>query len=194
MPADIVRISPRDMGPIALAAAGNERTDERRFTAARTENGTISTEAGMASRKQQDGDAEAEAAAEIATESALAPTETPAQASSGEADPIRTAAAPEPETPRRPDNPGRNTSERHVEPVRYQKLTDDRLKKIPFRLELPEGQDKPGAEVLKVMCPHKQTAEGQSTGLKCKTARAHGPVWTIPDDPEGRALADKNRV
>jgi len=115
-------------------------------------------------------------AAEPATETAPQQGEAPAEQPQGEGT-------------KRPYNPVRSWSEQYVGALRYQKLTDDRMKKIIFRFKLPQGQNKPPEEALAVMRSHKQTAEGQPTGLKFEDTRTHGKVWTIPNDPEGRDLA-----
>jgi len=44
---------------------------------------------------------------------------------------------------------------------------------------------------LAVMREHKQDKDGKPTGLKFQDTRTHGKIWTIPNDVEGRALADK---
>jgi len=41
------------------------------------------------------------------------------------------------------------------------------------------------------MREHKQDKDGKPTGLEFKDTRTHGKVWLIPNDVEGRALADK---
>ena len=41
------------------------------------------------------------------------------------------------------------------------------------------------------MREHKQDAGGVPTGLQFKDTRKHGKIWTIPNDMEGRMLADK---
>ena len=63
--------------------------------------------------------------------------------------------------------------------------------KIIIRFNLPAGQKSPSDEVLEVLRSHKQTAEGQPTGLEFEDTRTYGKVWTIPNDAEGRELAGR---
>ena len=46
-------------------------------------------------------------------------------------------------------------------------------------------------EALAIIHDHKQYKDGTPTGLEFKETRAHGKIWQIPNDVEGRALADK---
>ena len=79
--------------------------------------------------------------------------------------------------------------EQYTGPLQYELFTVG--KTIMFRFKLPKGQDKPANEALEIMRSHKQTLEGQPTGLRFEDTRMHGKVWTIPNDPEGRELAGK---
>ena len=137
----------------------------------------------MVRRKQQG--AEADISEEGEPQSAETETETAPE--QGDSQAVETQG----EGTKKPYNPVRPWSERFTGPLRYEKLTDDRVKKIIFRFKLPQGQNKPPEEALAVMRSHKQTPEGQPTGLKFEDLRAHGKAWTIPNDPEGRELADR---
>lgn len=88
-------------------------------------------------------------------------------------------------------SPVRSWSERFTGPVQYQKLTDDTLKAIVFKFKLAPGEKLPPVEALDVMRAHKKDDLGNATGLVFKDTRRHGPAWMIPNDPEGRSLADK---
>jgi hypothetical protein len=41
------------------------------------------------------------------------------------------------------------------------------------------------------MHAHKQHKDGTPTGLEFNDLRKHGRIWQIPNDVEGRTLADK---
>lgn len=114
------------------------------------------------------------------------PDEAAQAAQSGE-----TAAQIQPEKERRPFKPVRSWTETYNQPLRYERFSDARSNKIMFRFKLPEGQAVPSDEVLQVMRSNMQTPEGQPTGLQFRDLRAHGKVWIIPNDEEGRDLADK---
>jgi hypothetical protein len=112
----------------------------------------------------------------------------PAGPTPDEAAPV---AETEPEKGRRPYKPVRSWTETYNQPLRYERFTDDRSHKIMFRFKLPAGQAKPPEEVLELMRSHMQTPEGEPTGLGFRDLRSHGKVWIIPNDAEGRDLADK---
>lgn len=88
-------------------------------------------------------------------------------------------------------NPIRGWTERYVHPVKYRRFTDDTLNAILFKFDLKPGEKLPPAEALDVMRAHKKDDLDQSTGLVFKDTRRHGPVWIVPNDPEGRELADR---
>ncbi|HEV8062400.1 MAG TPA: hypothetical protein VGP68_21150 [Gemmataceae bacterium] len=75
-------------------------------------------------------------------------------------------------------------------PVKYHKFTDANLKIIAFKFDL-DPKEKLPEEVLSVMREHKADKDGNATGLQFKDDRKHGKVWLIPNDVEGRMLADK---
>jgi hypothetical protein len=108
----------------------------------------------------------------------------PLQASSAES----TAPRGQEEAAEKPFNPVRGWRHRNNEPVRYQVLTDARIKKIIIKFNLAQGQQSPSEEILDVMRTHKTTADGNSTGLKFEDNRLHGKAWTLPNDSEGRAV------
>ena len=84
--------------------------------------------------------------------------------------------------------PVRSWSQRHTGPVRYHVLTDSRINKIVIKFNLAEGEKTPPDEVLAVMRAAKANGDGSPTGLKFEDSRLHGKVWTLPSDPEGRAI------
>jgi hypothetical protein len=88
-------------------------------------------------------------------------------------------------------NPVRPWTERYAEPLRYRKFSDDVLKVIGFQIILPDGQKTPPQEVLDLLHSMQRDGDGRPTGLRFETTRRHGKVWTVPNDPEGRALADR---
>lgn len=51
--------------------------------------------------------------------------------------------------------------------------------------------EKPLDEALNAVKAHLRDKDGRPTGLKYQVSRKHGPVWTIPNDAEGRTLADR---
>jgi len=74
--------------------------------------------------------------------------------------------------------------------VKYRKLTDDTMRIIAFKFDVAAGEKVP-EEALAVMREHKQDAGGAPTGLKFQDTRKHGKIWSIPNDMEGRTLADR---
>ena len=108
-------------------------------------------------------------------------------------DPLRRERQPgdEPaEEPKREFKPVRGWTSRFTGPVQYHRFSDANLKIIAFKFNVPDNE-KPPEEVLAVMHAHKQDKEGNPTGLKFQNTRTHGKVWTIPNDVEGRTLADR---
>jgi len=91
---------------------------------------------------------------------------------------------------KRPFQPVRGWTSRLQGPVKYRKLTDADMKIIAFKFNVGPNEKVPD-EALAVMREHKQDRDGNSTGLKYQDSRKHGKIWTIPNDMEGRALADK---
>jgi len=86
--------------------------------------------------------------------------------------------------------PVRGWTQRFTGPLKYRKFTDANLNIIGFKFNL-DDQEKLPPEALEVMRENKQDKEGQPTGLKFQTTRTHGKIWAMPNDVEGRALADK---
>jgi len=97
---------------------------------------------------------------------------------------------PAEEQTKRKYEPVRGWTSRFTGPVKYRKFTDEPMKIIAFKFNLAENEKLP-EDVLAVMRDNKQDAAGQPTGLKFQTTRKHGKIWTIPNDVEGRTLADK---
>jgi hypothetical protein len=95
-----------------------------------------------------------------------------------------------PEQAKRPFEPVRGWTQRFTGPVKYRKLTDANLKIIAFKFNVPDNE-KPPEEVLALMRDNLKDKEGNPTGLKFQNTRIHGKVWTIPNDVEGRTLADR---
>jgi hypothetical protein len=85
-------------------------------------------------------------------------------------------------------NPVRSWSHRIEGPARYEVLTDSRINKIIIKLKLNEGEKTPAEDVLAIMRAAKVNGDGSSTGLRFEDSRLHGKVWTLPNDPEGRAI------
>jgi hypothetical protein len=141
----------------------------------------------MARKKQAQAAEEAAATGDVFDE-AIAARQAAGQAAGAEP----TAPRAEGETAkRRPYKPVKSWTENYNQPLRYEKFTDDRSNKIMFRFKLADGQAKPPQEVLDLMHAHTQTPEGEPTGLQFRDLRSHGKVWIIPNDAEGRDLADK---
>jgi|GEM_PF-5107122 len=92
--------------------------------------------------------------------------------------------------PKREYEPVFGFTSRFTGPLKYRKFTDANLKVIGFKFNLA-NQEKLPEEALAIMHDHKQDKDGNPTGLKFKETRAHGKIWQIPNDVEGRALADK---
>ena len=101
--------------------------------------------------------------------------------------PPQTSGSEKPESQRN-SNPVRPWSERYDLGVRYQVLTDSRLGKIIIKFKLPDGEKTPPEDVLAVMRAAKANGDGSATGLRFEDSRFHGKVWTLPNDPEGRAI------
>ncbi len=99
-------------------------------------------------------------------------------------------AGDEPEQPKRQYQSVRDWTTRSMGPVKYRKFTDDSLRIVGFKFDLEPREQLPQA-VLDLLHENQRNSEGQSSGLIFRDTRAHGKVWTIPNDVEGRALADK---
>lgn len=95
-----------------------------------------------------------------------------------------------PEQTKRPYNPVRGWTSKLTGPLKYRKFTDDSLRMIAFKFNLAPNEKLPD-EVLAVMHKYKQHEDGTPTGLEYQESRKHGKIWTIPNDKEGRAIADK---
>jgi hypothetical protein len=91
---------------------------------------------------------------------------------------------------KRPFEPVRGWTTRLTGPVRYRKFTDANLGIIAFKFDVADDEKLPD-EVLAVMRDHKLDKGNNQTGLKFQNLRTHGKIWTIPNDVEGRTLADK---
>ena len=96
----------------------------------------------------------------------------------------------EPAETKRRFQPVRGWTSRFEGPVKYRKFTDANLKIIGFKFDLDPGEKLP-EEALAVMREYKQDRDGNPTGLKFQDTRTHGKIWAIPNDVEGRTLADK---
>ncbi len=110
---------------------------------------------------------------------------------------IATAPAPEAgagqeaaEQPERKYEPVRTWTQQLAGPVKYRRISDDTMRIIAFKFDLPAGEKVPEA-ALAVMREHKQGVDGAPTGLKFQDTRKHGKIWSLPNDAEGRILADK---
>jgi len=84
----------------------------------------------------------------------------------------------------------RNWTERFTGQVKYRKFTDADLNTIAFKFQL-EPKEKLPDEVLAVMHEHKKDKDGNPTGLKYQDTRKLGKIWALPNDVEGRTIADK---
>jgi len=91
---------------------------------------------------------------------------------------------------KKPFDPVRGWHSQLTGPLKYRKFTDADLKIIAFKFDLAPREKLP-EEALAVMHDHKQDKDGNPTGLEFKEFRKHGKVWAIPNDVEGRTLADK---
>jgi hypothetical protein len=94
------------------------------------------------------------------------------------------------EEAKRPFQPVRGWTRRLEGPVKYQKFTDANLKIIGFKFQLEPNEKLPD-EVLAVMREHKLDKDGSPTGLKFQDTRKHGKIWSLPNDVEGRTVADR---
>ncbi len=92
--------------------------------------------------------------------------------------------------PQRKYEPVRGWTQQLAGPVKYRKFTDDTMRIIAFKFDVAAGEKVP-EDALAVMREHKQDADGAHTGLQFQDTRKHGKIWTIPNDVEGRTLADK---
>ena len=141
----------------------------------------------MARKRQQVAESQQAEAPESAPTAAAEPA---AQAPMPAADAPASPAVPE--KSQRQFGGRRSWVEQYTGPLQYEMFTVG--KTIMFRFKLPKWQDKPVEEALEIMRSHKQTPEGQPTGLRFEDTRMHGKIWTIPNDPEGRELAQKIEV
>ena len=75
------------------------------------------------------------------------------------------------------------------------KFSDANMKIVAFKFDLPKdgtGKEEPMPEpVLTLLRDNKKDENGNDTGLRFENTRKHGKIWMLPNDPEGRALADK---
>jgi hypothetical protein len=94
------------------------------------------------------------------------------------------------EKPKRQFKPVFGFTSRFTGPLKYRKFTDANLKIIGFKFNLAD-QEKLSPEALEVMRENKVDADGNATGLKFRETRLHGKIWQIPNDEEGRVLADR---
>ncbi len=132
-----------------------------------------------------------ESAADVAGTAERTTAAVPGQApTAGEITQERQPGDESPEAPKRKYEPVRGWTSRLAGPVKYRKFTDDTLKIIAFKFNLADNEKLPD-EVLTLMRDNKQDKDGNATGLKFQDTRKHGKIWTIPNDIEGRALADK---
>jgi hypothetical protein len=101
-----------------------------------------------------------------------------------------------PERPKPEFKPVRGWTSRFTGPLKYNRLSDADMEVsgvkgvIAFRFNLAPREQLP-AEVLALMRANKQYPDGTPTGLKFESTRKHGKIWMIPNDVEGRTLADK---
>ncbi len=116
------------------------------------------------------------------------------QAQDAEVEPAAAAPTderqPGDEPAKKPFEPVRGWHSQFTGPLKFRRLVDANLKSIVFKFNLAPREKLP-EEALVVMREHKQDNQGNPTGLEFKDTRAHGKAWLIPDDVEGRALADK---
>jgi hypothetical protein len=104
------------------------------------------------------------------------------------------AEAQKPAEEKKPFEPVRHWSDRFVQPVAYRRFTDADLGSkgaVCFQFTLPQGQRVPDQDIIKIMQENKLDCHGNPTGLKFTETRKHGKIWTLPNDVEGRTLADR---
>jgi hypothetical protein len=84
---------------------------------------------------------------------------------------------------------------RNKPPVQFRRLHDADLGIIVFKFILPKddhGKERMPADIKDILDAHKKYPEtGEATGLHFENNRKHGKAWILPDDPAGRAIADK---
>jgi hypothetical protein len=100
-----------------------------------------------------------------------------------------------PNETKRPFQVVRGWTARTQQPVKYQKFSDANMNIVAFKFDLPKdgaGKEEPMPEpVLTLLRDNKKDENGNDTGLRFENTRKHGKIWMVPNDPEGRALADK---
>ena len=94
------------------------------------------------------------------------------------------------EQAKREFQPVRGWTQRFTGPLKYRKFTDANFKIIAFKFDIPANETLP-EEALAVMRDSKKDKDGNATGLEFQNHRKHGKIWVIPNDAEGRALADR---
>src|SRR6266851_9996450 len=94
------------------------------------------------------------------------------------------------EKPKREFQVVRGWTSRLQGPVKYRKFSDADLKIVAFKFHVGANEKLPD-EVLTIMREHKQDKDGNPNGLKFQDSRKHGKIWSVPNDVEGRTLADK---
>jgi hypothetical protein len=100
-----------------------------------------------------------------------------------------------PNETKRPFQVVRGWTTRTQQPVKYQKFSDANMEIVAFKFDFPkdpEGKETGlPAPVLKLLHDNLVDENGTATGLEFKNTRKHGKIWQLPNDSEGRALADK---
>lgn len=123
--------------------------------------------------------------AEVVNEPSQFPAEQPAD----------TGTAHAAEVQKKPFPVVRGWHTRSKPPVQFRRLHDADLGIIAFKFILPkdeQNKERMPADIKDILDAHKKYPEtGEPTGLHFENNRKHGKVWILPDDPAGRAIADK---
>jgi len=145
------------------------------------------------SETQQPGDdavaviehAKAALGAEVVNEPSQFPPQQPTDTGTAHADQVQ----------KKPFQVVRGWHTRNKPPVQFRRLHDADLGIIAFKFVLPkddQGKERMPADIKDILDAHKKYPEtGDPTGLHFENNRKHGKVWILPDDPAGRAIADK---
>jgi hypothetical protein len=126
--------------------------------------------------------------AEVVTEPSPFPPEQPASAETNHVAQVE----------KKPFPVVRGWHTRNKPPVQFRRLHDADLRIIVFKFVLPKDEndkERMPVDIKDILDAHKKYPEtGDPTGLHFENNRKHGKVWVLPDDPAGRAIADKMAI
>ncbi len=88
----------------------------------------------------------------------------------------------------------RSWTKRVAGPVQFERFTALNAGGVPrihFVFRIPEGKEKLDDDVYQIINEHKTWPDGHPTGLRFSRDRIHGKTFNLPDDVDGRNVADR---